>query len=50
MPQRISSLPRGVSRCGNFSSVTEALDSIPTDLLVDYTNAEVVKGSVLAAV
>jgi 4-hydroxy-tetrahydrodipicolinate reductase len=35
----------GVSR----SSVAEALDAVPADVLVDYTHASVVKGNVLAA-
>ena len=43
-------LAAGVSRSGNFSSVAQALDSTPADVLVDYTNAEAVKGNVLAAV
>jgi len=34
----------------SFSSVTEALDAITVDVLVDYTNAAVVKGNVLAAI
>jgi 4-hydroxy-tetrahydrodipicolinate reductase len=33
-----------------FSSVAEALDAIPTDVLVDYTHAAVVRPNVLAAV
>jgi 4-hydroxy-tetrahydrodipicolinate reductase len=42
----------GVSRSdpANFSSVAEALDSVPADVLVDYTSAAVVKGNVLAAI
>jgi len=32
-----------------FSSVAEALDAVPADVLVDYTHAEAVKGHVLAA-
>lgn len=43
-------LVAGVSRSANFSSVAEAIDAIPTDVLVDYTNAHVVKGNVLAAI
>jgi 4-hydroxy-tetrahydrodipicolinate reductase len=33
-----------------FSSVAEALDAMPADVLVDYTHADAVKGNVLAAV
>jgi 4-hydroxy-tetrahydrodipicolinate reductase len=33
----------------SFSSVAEALDANPVDVLVDYTNARVVKGNVAAA-
>jgi 4-hydroxy-tetrahydrodipicolinate reductase len=33
----------------SFSSVEEALDANPVDVLVDYTNASVVKGNVIAA-
>jgi 4-hydroxy-tetrahydrodipicolinate reductase len=45
------SLVSGVSRsdAAHFSSVSEALDSIETDVLVDYTHASVVKSNVLAA-
>jgi len=32
-----------------FSSVAEALDAVPADVLVDYTHAEAVRGNVLAA-
>jgi 4-hydroxy-tetrahydrodipicolinate reductase len=42
----------GVARSdsGLFSTVAEALDAAPADVLVDYTHAEAVKGNVLAAV
>jgi 4-hydroxy-tetrahydrodipicolinate reductase len=45
-------LVSGVSRSDptSFSSVAEALDAAPTDVLVDYTHAEAVRGNVLAAV
>src|SRR5438309_7197887 len=45
-------LVAGVSRSDptSFSSVAEALDAVPTDVLVDYTHAEAVRGNVLAAV
>jgi 4-hydroxy-tetrahydrodipicolinate reductase len=45
-------LVAGVSRSGpgSFSSVAEALDAVPVDVLVDFTHAAVVKGNVLAAV
>ena len=45
-------LVAGVSRSdpGSFSSVAEALDAVPTDVLVDYTHASVVRSNVLAAV
>src|SRR5690242_19797845 len=39
-------LVAGVSR----SSVAEALDAVPADVLVDYTHAEAVKANVLAAI
>ena len=41
----------GVSRSdpASFSSVAEALDGVPADVLVDYTDAAAVKGHVLAA-
>jgi 4-hydroxy-tetrahydrodipicolinate reductase len=41
----------GVSRSDptSFSTVEEALDAVPVDVLVDYTTAAVVKGHVLAA-
>ena len=44
-------LVSGVSRSdpASFSSVDEALEAIPADVLVDYTHAAVVKGNVLAA-
>jgi len=44
-------LVSGVSRSdpARFSSVAEALDAAPADVLVDYTNAAVVKENVLAA-
>jgi 4-hydroxy-tetrahydrodipicolinate reductase len=46
------SLVSGVSRSdpAHFSSVAEALDAAPTDVLVDYTHAAVVRANVLAAV
>jgi 4-hydroxy-tetrahydrodipicolinate reductase len=45
-------LVAGVSRSdpASFSSVAEALDSVSTDVLVDYTHAAVVKANVLAAI
>jgi 4-hydroxy-tetrahydrodipicolinate reductase len=44
-------LVAGVSRSdpSSFSTVEEALDAVPADVLVDYTHAAVVKGHVLAA-
>ena len=44
-------LVAGVSRSdpGSFSSVAEALDRAPADVLVDYTHASAVKGNVVAA-
>jgi len=44
-------LVAGVSRSdpASYSSVGEALDAVPADVLVDYTHASVVKGNVLAA-
>jgi 4-hydroxy-tetrahydrodipicolinate reductase len=44
-------LVAGVSRSdpASFSTVEEALDAAPTDVLVDYTHAAVVKRHVLAA-
>jgi 4-hydroxy-tetrahydrodipicolinate reductase len=45
-------LVSGVSRSdpARFSSVAEALDAVPADVLVDYTHAAAVKANVLAAV
>jgi len=45
-------LVAGVSRSdpGSFSSVADALDAVPADVLVDYTHAAVVKENVLAAI
>jgi 4-hydroxy-tetrahydrodipicolinate reductase len=45
-------LVAGVSRSdpGSFSSVAEALDAVPADVLVDFTHASVVKANVLAAI
>jgi len=45
-------LVAGVSRSdpASFSSVAEALDAVPADVLVDYTHAAVVKENVLAAI
>jgi 4-hydroxy-tetrahydrodipicolinate reductase len=44
-------LVAGVSRSdpARFSSVAEALDAVPADVLVDYTHAAVVRRNVLAA-
>jgi 4-hydroxy-tetrahydrodipicolinate reductase len=44
-------LAAGVARSdpNSFSSVAEALDASPVDVLVDYTHAEVVKGHVTTA-
>jgi 4-hydroxy-tetrahydrodipicolinate reductase len=44
-------LVAGVARSdqAHFSSVAEALDAVPSDVLVDFTHAAVVKGNVLAA-
>lgn len=42
-------LVAGVSRSARFSSVADAIDAVPTDVLVDYTHSAVVKGNVLAA-
>jgi 4-hydroxy-tetrahydrodipicolinate reductase len=44
-------LVAGVSRAdpSQFSSVADALDAAPADVLVDYTHASTVKGNVLAA-
>ena len=45
-------LVAGVSRSdpASFSSVAEALDAVPADVLVDYTHAAVVRENVLAAI
>ena len=45
-------LVAGVSRSDpeSFSSVAEALDAVPADVLVDYTHAAAVKANVLAAI
>ena len=45
-------LAAGVSHSGasGFTSVAEALDAVPADVLVDYTTAAAVKGNVLAAI
>jgi 4-hydroxy-tetrahydrodipicolinate reductase len=45
-------LVAGVSRSDrlSFSSVGEALDAVPVDVLVDYTHPTVVKANVLAAI
>jgi 4-hydroxy-tetrahydrodipicolinate reductase len=45
-------LVAGVARsdAASFSSVAEALDAVPADVLVDYTSATAVKGNVLAAI
>jgi 4-hydroxy-tetrahydrodipicolinate reductase len=45
-------LVAGVSRSdsASFSSVAEALDAVPADVLVDYTHAAVVKANTLAAI
>ena len=44
-------LVAGVSRSDptSFSSVEEALDTVPADVVVDYTHSDAVKGHVLAA-
>jgi 4-hydroxy-tetrahydrodipicolinate reductase len=44
-------LVAGVARsdAGAYSSVAEALDAVPADVLVDYTHAAAVKANVLAA-
>jgi 4-hydroxy-tetrahydrodipicolinate reductase len=44
-------LVAGVARSdqAHFSSVAEALDAVPSDVLVDYTHAAVVRENVLAA-
>jgi 4-hydroxy-tetrahydrodipicolinate reductase len=45
-------LVAGVSRNdrASFSSVAEALDAVPADVLVDYTHASVTKANTLAAI
>ncbi|MFL6016765.1 MAG: 4-hydroxy-tetrahydrodipicolinate reductase [Gaiellaceae bacterium] len=45
-------LVAGVSRSdsASFSSVAEALDAVPADVLVDYTHASVVRENTLAAI
>ena len=45
-------LVSGVSRSDpeSFSSVAEALEAVPADVLVDYTHASAVKANVLAAI
>jgi len=45
-------LVAGVSRSdpASYSSVAAALDAVPTDVLVDYTHASVVKQNVVAAI
>ena len=45
-------LVSGVSRTdpASYSSVAEALDAVPADVLVDYTHAAAVKANVIAAV
>jgi 4-hydroxy-tetrahydrodipicolinate reductase len=45
-------LVAGVARSdgASFSSVAEALDAVPADVLVDYTSATAVKGNVFAAI
>src|SRR6187399_1478801 len=45
-------LVAGVSRSdsGSFSTVSEALKAVGTDVLVDYTHASVVKQNVVAAI
>ena len=45
-------LVSGVSRTdpARYSSVAEALDAVPADVLVDYTHAAAVKANVIAAV
>jgi 4-hydroxy-tetrahydrodipicolinate reductase len=44
-------LVSGVARTDSeaFSSVAEALDAVPADVLVDYTHADAVRGNVFAA-
>ena len=45
-------LVAGASRSdpGSYSSVAEALDAVPADVLVDYTHAAAVRSNVLAAI
>jgi 4-hydroxy-tetrahydrodipicolinate reductase len=45
-------LVAGVSRSdpASYSSVAEALDAVPADVLVDYTHATVLKSNVVAAI
>jgi 4-hydroxy-tetrahydrodipicolinate reductase len=45
-------LVAGISRSdpSSFSSVADALDAVPADVLVDYTHAAVVRDNVLAAI
>jgi 4-hydroxy-tetrahydrodipicolinate reductase len=45
-------LVAGIARSDpdSFSSVAEALDAVPTDVLVDYTHADAVRANALAAV
>jgi len=45
-------LVSGVSRSDarSYSTVAEALDAVPADVVVDYTHAAAVKGNVLAAI
>jgi 4-hydroxy-tetrahydrodipicolinate reductase len=45
-------LVAGVARSDatSFTTVAEALDAVPADVLVDYTHAGAVKGNVLAAI
>src|SRR6186997_2254239 len=45
-------LVAGVSRSdsGSFSTVSEALEAVGTDVFVDYTHASVVKQNVVAAI
>lgn len=42
-------LVAGVARSSRYRSVAQALDAVETDVVVDYTSAEAVKGNVLAA-
>ena len=43
-------LVAGVSRSARFTSVADALDAAPADVLVEYTNASIAKCNALAAV